>query len=206
MGVRRFSFGLRGAVLLPLGAYAVHQARYWLAFGDHANEALDAQGHAYLAAFATPLALLVAIGLGLFLSRVARAWHTGEGPTWRAGFLRTWLAATVLLVALYVGQETLEGLLTSGHPEGVAGILGGGGWIALPAAMIVGEAIAAVMWLGTAVVAWASKRQRTARTAPLHAASPAAMRRRRPSGVRRRVPLATRAAGRAPPHALGLTP
>jgi hypothetical protein len=188
-------------VLLPVGAYIVHQARYLLAFGDRAGAELHDQGHAYLAALSTPLPLLVAVAFGLFLSRVARACRTGAAPERSAGLLRTWLTATLMLITVYVAQEALEGLLASGHPEGLVGIFGSGGWIALPVAIGVGAVIAAALRLEAAVLKWAVRRSRAA-VAPTRPAPSTRRRRRYGQRHRRPAPLAALGAGRAPPPRL----
>ena len=41
-------------------------------------------------------------------------------------------------------QEFLEGLFATGHPGGLAGIFGYGGWWSIPAAVCVGLVLAAV--------------------------------------------------------------
>jgi hypothetical protein len=60
----------------------------------------------------------------------------------RAGAL--WLVCSLVLVAIFVTQEFLEGLFAAGHPAGLAGIFGYGGWWSIPAAVCVGLALAAV--------------------------------------------------------------
>jgi hypothetical protein len=54
-----------------------------------------------------------------------------------------WLISAACLVAIYVCQELLEGLFATGHPAGVAGIFGYGGWWSIPAAVLVGLVLAA---------------------------------------------------------------
>jgi hypothetical protein len=52
------------------------------------------------------------------------------------GSLRRSVATLVLaLVAAYCAQELLEGILASGHPAGLAGVFGDGGWTAIPLAL-----------------------------------------------------------------------
>jgi hypothetical protein len=46
-------------------------------------------------------------------------------------------------VAIYMTQELLEGLLATGHPAGLVGVFGYGGWWSLPAALAVGLVLAA---------------------------------------------------------------
>jgi len=53
-----------------------------------------------------------------------------------------WLVASVALLAIYVSQETVEGLLSAGHPGGVAAVFGHGGLVAVPIALAIGGLIA----------------------------------------------------------------
>jgi hypothetical protein len=55
---------------------------------------------------------------------------------------RAWAAASAGLIALYCLQESVEGLLERGHPAGLAGVFGGGGWLAIPLAIVIGLVIA----------------------------------------------------------------
>ena len=50
---------LAPAALMPAGAFAVHQLRYWLAFGSHAGVELAAQGHSYLHSVVPWIVLLI---------------------------------------------------------------------------------------------------------------------------------------------------
>ena len=59
----------------------------------------------------------------------------------RLSSVAVWLLAWAGLVAIYATQELLEELLASGHPGGVAGVLGHGGWWAVPVAAIVAAGI-----------------------------------------------------------------
>lgn len=123
------------------GAFAVHQARYVLAYGHGSSHRLADQGHAYLTPLLGIAALVLALGAGAYLLRLAR----GRAPA-RTGpprsLARSWLASSAGLVALYSLQEGLEGLLEPAHPAGVAGVFGGGGWLALPLSLLIGLAIA----------------------------------------------------------------
>ncbi len=165
---------VRAAALLPAAALTVHQLRFELAYGDHAEGKLASEGHAYLSAFTPLAAMLVAVAAGLFLARFARARRSGDRQGGgHFGFLRMWLAVAAALVLIYSGQELLEGFLSSGHPEGMVGIFGGGGWWAIPLALLAGAVVALLLRVADAnFVAWV-----------------------RPE------PLATAAAGRAPPVA-----
>jgi hypothetical protein len=184
----------RGLLLLPVGAFAVHQLRYRIAYGPHADAQLQAQGHSYLDSFAPWLVLLLCLAAGSFLARVAQAAATGRGERRRHSFAAVWAASSVLLAAVYAVQELLEGFVAAGHPAGLHGIVGHGGWWAGVLAVVVGAAIAVLLRVAGAVVdavARAFHRQRAGRVsldAP-HAA---------PLRPRLR-PLALAQAGRAPP-------
>ncbi|MCW2954263.1 MAG: hypothetical protein JWQ48_3433, partial [Conexibacter sp.] len=164
---------LRGAALMPGAALAVHQLRYELAFGPHASKALTTQGHGYLSSLTPWIVLLATLAIGVSLGLLAHRWATAptavagrarrNGRGGRSGRattsaprrpgLRVWLLAALALVAVYAGQELLEGLFATGHPSGLNGIFGDGGWWALPAALLVGGLLALALRGGAAVVA-----------------------------------------------------
>jgi hypothetical protein len=180
----------RGLVLLPAAALLVHQLRYWLAYGSAASNELADQGHAYLGTVAPWVVIMTAGGLGLFLARLLR----GRAATQRSrSFAELWGGTAAGLIAIYVLQESLEGLLAYGHPGGLAGVFGHGGWSAIPAAIAVAFGVALLLRVGESLVRLVSR----ARTLPVR--SPVA--RVRAGQVLARVrPLASAAAGRAPPR------
>ena len=135
---------LAPAALMPAGAFAVHQLRYWLAYVSHAAAELHAQGHSYLHSIAPWIVLLVALAVGTFLLAVGRAAGGRSSlPRYTLSFAALWLLCSACLVAIYVSQEFLEGLFASGHPGGLAGIFGYGGWWSVPAAIAVGLVLTA---------------------------------------------------------------
>jgi hypothetical protein len=139
---------------MPACALAVHQARYYLAFGGHAPSRLAHDGHAYLAS-AQPLVLLaVALACGAFAGSVARVWRGAalETQSRPEGGVRVWALCSLMLLALYCGQELCEGALFAAHPAGIAGVLGHGGWIAIPFAIAIGGGLAAVLRVSEAVL------------------------------------------------------
>jgi hypothetical protein len=149
MGSRagRFS-AIRGfwqVAMLPPAAFAVHQLRYLLTYGSATGTELQRTGHSYLHSVVPWLVMLIALTAGCFLRSVGRAF---SGHTSRARFTLSftglWLACAASLVAIFAGQEFLEGLFATGHPAGLAGIFGFGGWWAVPAAVCVGLVLAAV--------------------------------------------------------------
>jgi hypothetical protein len=187
---------LRATAALAVGAFALHQLRYVLGYGDGAMQTLAAHGHGYLALVTPLIALLVAVAAGQFLSQLARSRRGGRAGRPLGRFGRVWGAATLVLFATYAGQELLEGAVSAGHPGGVAAVLGGGGWWALPLALAFGLLVALAMRGADACLALAARRgSRTVRP-PLEA-------QRRPASVDLPVPraLARHMAGRAPPLA-----
>ncbi len=188
----------RGLLLLPVGAFVVHQLRYRIAYGDQASAQLAAQGHSYLDSFAPWLVLLLCLAAGSFLVRVAQALATGRTAVRGRSFTTVWIAASFLLTAIYAVQELLEGLVAAGHPAGFAGIVGHGGWWAAVVAVGVGFVIAALLRAAGAVVeavARAAARRRRGRPG-LHLPPAVAA-----VTVVRPRPLAAASAGRAPPLA-----
>jgi hypothetical protein len=199
--IGRISLRSRAAALLPLCALAVHDLRDRLAYGGDAGGELQHQGHAYLGIAKPIVGVLCALVAAELVARVARAWRVGEAAerSWSRG--RLWAAATMALVAVFFGQELLEGAIFAGHPAGLAGVLGAGGWLALPLSLAAGGLLTLVLAGARAVArVLAARRCRTAaRRAPSSARRlPAAVAARRPA------PLASAAAGRAPPRALPL--
>jgi hypothetical protein len=192
---------LRAAALMPAAVLTVHQLRFLLAFGGGSGEELEKEGHQYLSALAAPIAMSVAIVVGLFFARLASAWRVGAGedPVPRRGFLRLALLIGASLLALYSCQELLEGMLSSGHPGGFDGVFGDGGWWAAPLSLVCGLVIAAALRGARAAIRWAAARRRPA-TAPHGRPAPAPRPRR--LALPRPVPMAGAAAGRAPPLAL----
>jgi hypothetical protein len=144
--IARFGHATRGAAvartasLVTLGALAVHQLRYELAFGDRAGHVLAADGHTYLAGILPPLvAVSVATALAATLVRALGGRDSRTVALWH----RAALYAGALL-AVFISQELIEGVLAAGHPAGVAGVLGAGGWLAIPIALLMGFAAALV--------------------------------------------------------------
>jgi hypothetical protein len=132
---------VRLAALMGAGTFAVHQARYALGYRDEASGALAAQGHAYLIAAGPLLAGAVMLVVAELIRRTARGGAGAPAPR----FKRLWACASLGLFVTYAVQESVEGALAAHHPAGGAGVLGHGGWLALPLAILVGLAIALAM-------------------------------------------------------------
>src|ERR1700722_14494622 len=91
----------RGFMLFPAVAFAVHQLRYEIAYGSHANAALAASGHGYLDSLAPWVALLVGLGFGSFLTRLARGLAGRPATAPRRSFAGLWCAGSLALLATY---------------------------------------------------------------------------------------------------------
>jgi hypothetical protein len=134
------------AVLPPVAAFAVHQLRYLLAFGDGASREFERTGHSYLHSVVSWVVLLAALGLGVFLRRLGQACAGRTSPAHlTASFAGLWMACAVSLVAIFVLQELIEGLLATGHAVGPALVFAHGGWWSLPASGCVGLMLAAIL-------------------------------------------------------------
>ncbi len=185
-------------LLMPAAAFAVHQLRYWLAFGGRAGAVLQAQGHSYLHSVVPWIVLLIAISLGVFLQALGRAFGGDCSlPRYTFSFAALWLLCAACLVAIYTCQEFLEGLLATGHPGGLVGIYGYGGWWSVPAALAVGLVLASVFqgtrWV-LREVARLSGRRRAQRLRRMRS-----VRVPRDAPLRRLAPLAEGWSGRGPP-------
>jgi hypothetical protein len=191
--------GLARAAVVPLAAFAVHQLRYLLAFGAGASAELQRQGHSYLHSVVPWLVLAIGLSAGVFLSSLGRA-LSGQTtvPRYGLSLIGLWLTCSACLLAIYTCEEFLEGLCATGHPAGLAGIFGFGGWWAIPAALCVGLVLATLLhgarWLLRAAASRRGARTRVAPSRrgrgprPVHALLP------------RLVPLALGWCGRGPPR------
>jgi hypothetical protein len=124
---------VRLASILAVGAFALHQLRYLLTFGGSASTELAQEGHRYMSDLLPPLSVLILAAVVATLIRGTE----GASPA-RTPLARRIVVFAGALLAIYVGQELLEGLLATGHATGLAALLAGGGWIALPLALTIG--------------------------------------------------------------------
>ncbi len=182
-------------MLFPAAAFAVHQLRYELFYGSHTSAALAAQGHGYLDSMAPWIAVLVALGFGSFLARVARA--AGGRPELRPrrSFAGLAALASVALLATYSVQEWLEGIFAVGHPSGFEGVFGHGGYWAVPLSVLAGLLVAALLRLASAAVEVVARRE----AIRLFVVFVSGVLRPAAFAPVRLSPLARRSAGRAPP-------
>jgi hypothetical protein len=198
-GRRAIGHGLTRAAVVPIAAFAVHQLRYLLAFGSGAGAELQRQGHSYLHSVVPWLILGVGLSAGALLASLGRALSGQTSvPRYGLSLIGLWLTCSMCLLMIYASQEFLEGLFATGHPAGVAGVFGYGGWWAIPAALCVGLVLASLLhgarWLVHEVASRRTPRPRvgTARGTRVP----------RPIDVllARRAPLALGWCGRGPPR------
>jgi hypothetical protein len=142
---------LEAIALVAGGTLVVHNGRFAAADGAKWQDAIAETGHSYLS-FLLPL---VAVALGAAIWLLAR--DAVRGPSTaalpRPSFARTWAAVTVVLIAVYCGQELAEGLLSAQHQTGLSGVAAEGGWSAFLLAPLVGALIAALLCGARAAVA-----------------------------------------------------
>jgi hypothetical protein len=199
VGGRRVGIRVLGrAALMPAAALLVHELRYVLAYGGHAGIELQRQGHSYLHSVVPWTVLLLAAGVGGFLRLLGRSLAGQRSlPRYTLSLAGLWLVCSGALVAIYVAQEFLEGLFATGHPAGLVGIFGYGGWWAIPAALCVGLVLAGVFHGARWVLDEVARHH--ARPLPRSPGRAAALPLPRNVVLPRLVPLAEGWSGRGPP-------
>jgi hypothetical protein len=162
--------GARAAsgALLPPAAFAVHQLRYMLAYGAATGPELQRTGHSYLHSAVPWLIMLLALAAGGLLRGLGRAFaRQTTAKRYSLSLVALWAACTGALVVIFASQELVEGMFAAGHPAGLSGIFGYGGWWALPAAACIGLVLATAFhgarWIVNAVARRAAQPQRAAR-------------------------------------------
>jgi hypothetical protein len=186
-------------MLMPVAAFVVHQLRYYLAYGSAAAGVLEGTGHSYLHSLVPWLVMLVAFAVGGWLWALGRA-AAGQRsmPRYTVSLIGLWLACSACLVAIFATQEFLEGVFATGHPVGLAGIFGFGGWWSIPAAVSVGLILAVLFHGARWMLDEVARRHVRERSSPaVRVASTS-----RPSDVwvARLAPLAEGWSGRGPPR------
>jgi peptidoglycan biosynthesis protein MviN/MurJ (putative lipid II flippase) len=128
---------LRRAALLIAGAFAVHQLRFVVSYGDGAGRVLSEPGHEYLPFAGAAAATLILMAAALFGRSLVHAKRGHMPEPGAVAFRRLWIENAIALVAMYVAQEGIEGAVAPGHP-----IWAHGGWTVVPLAIAVGGLVA----------------------------------------------------------------
>lgn len=119
------------------GAYAVHALRYAIAPGAQPDGA-----HGYLHLAPLVLASLLPVVMArLCLVLVDRRATSGRRLSWHA----RWIFGALGFAGLYAAQENVELLAATGHVAGALPLLADGGWIVLPAVVVAGGLLAALL-------------------------------------------------------------
>ncbi|MGH2869513.1 MAG: hypothetical protein ACRDNK_18360 [Solirubrobacteraceae bacterium] len=190
--------GFARVAAVPAAALGVHQLRYLLAFSGSAGAELQRQGHSYLHSLVPWIVLGLGLAVGGFLSGLGRAFVRHTAPRrYGISLLALWALCATSLIAIYVSQEFLEGIFATGHPGGLGGVFGYGGWWAIPASAAVGLVLA-VFFHGAR---WAITKVAGRHTATSRAIARRRVRSLRPAGIPppRLAPLALGWSGRGPP-------
>jgi hypothetical protein len=202
--VRSLRF-LRAAVLISSGSFALHQLRYLAGYGVGAGDELERTGHGYLGGLAASLAALALLVAAITVARMMAGRVAVPAAQAHGGRGRAWAGFALALLLIYATQESLEGVLASGHPGGLDALLAGGGWTALPLAALVALPLV-VVHRAVAVL-----ERRLAPRAAVRAARPLAVDDVAPARVVARTPrggrlIADSLAKRPPPGALHARP
>jgi len=191
--------GVGPALLMAPAAFAVHQLRYYLAFGSAAGGELQRTGHSYLHSAAPWLVAVVAVACGCFLQALGRALSSHRSlRSYSISLFGLWLVCSVVLVGIFCAQEMLEGVFAAGHPPGLDGVFGWGGWWSIPAAACIGLVVATLLhgarWVLDELARVSSRELRTRSKGPGSMGRPVA------AAVLRCAPLAEGWSGRGPPR------
>ena len=119
------------------GAFGVHALRYALAPSASADA-----GHGYLGMVPPLLAAVLAIALAHGVAATFARRRASRRPL---HWLVRWALGTLVFVALFAVQENAEELLSVGHGAGPLSLLGHGGWLVLPEALVAGGVLVALL-------------------------------------------------------------
>ena len=157
--------------------------------------AVARSAHGYLEALLPVLVVLAASAVvGTLVAARRERPHAAVAPR-PAG-----ASCSAALLVIFGVQETVEGVLSAGHPGGAAGVLGHGGWIAVPLAIVIGRVVSLLLrGLASVERRLADARPAAARRAPASLGQARAMQARALTGE----PLEFGLARRPPPQPCG---
>jgi hypothetical protein len=189
---------LRFVALLAAGSVMVHELRYMAGYGEEANTVMVQQGHSFMPLLEALAAVLIVFAGVCFALSLVRANRDATPAQESPGFLPLWLSASAALGAVYTLQEGIEGAFAPGHPEGLIGVFGNGGWTAFLLALGIGALIGFLLRGAQRVIELVARR---AATRPRRSRSYRSYRPRQTPSFGNRDVLARNLAGRAPPLA-----
>jgi hypothetical protein len=140
--------------------------------------------------------LAASLAAAELLARFARAYRGDGEPERRPPFLVLALAIAATLMLIYASQELVEGLFATGHPGGLIGVFGAGGWWSVPLALGFGTGIALLLRGADAAIALIAQARSPTRPRPV---TPLREETPRVVFLPARSPFASAAPGRAPP-------
>ena len=127
----RIARSVRLAAILAAGAFGLHELRYLIGSGGPSTA--EHAAHGYMTDLLAPIAVLA---LAAVLATLIRG--TEGAAAERAPLRRRVALFAGALFAVYLGQESLESVLTAGHATIVHALIAGGGWLAAPLAIGLG--------------------------------------------------------------------
>lgn len=176
----------------------VHELRYMVGYGEQANTVMVQQGHSYMPLLEALTAVLIVLAGARFALSLVRANRNATRAQDSPTFLPLWLSASAVLGTVYTLQEGIEGAFAPGHPEGLIGVFGNGGWTALLLSIGIGALIGFLLRGAQRVIEFVARR---AATQPRRRHSYRSYRPRQAPSFGNRDVLARNLAGRAPPLA-----
>ncbi len=186
--MRRRDLIVRAAGVVLTGELIVHQLRYLLVPSSP-------EAHGYLPLLALASVVALAVGAGQLAGVLEHARRTGRDERIELGFMPAWGLVAGGVLALFWAQETVEALLLGGALAAPLAPVAGGGWVAVPLAVVLAAVLALALTGARAAVRAAAQRARACRErGRIH-------RRRLPQDATLTSfsPLALNLAGRAPP-------
>ena len=122
----RIAHSVRLAAILAAGAFGLHELRYLIGSGGPSTA--EHAAHGYMTDLLAPIAVLALAAALATVIRGTEGAAAGRAPLGRRG----------ALFSVYLGQESLESVLTAGHATIVHALIAGGGWLAAPLAIGLG--------------------------------------------------------------------
>jgi hypothetical protein len=189
----------RRVLLAAVAAFGLHSLRASAGWGGHAHGELNA-AHAYMPIATWAVLLAAALVTAHFVFQLTTpagsARSSQDAPR---GLLRSWWWASLTLIFICVGQETLEHVWVTGTVPAIDQALTAGGWTVVPLAALGGAVVTGASWGSDAALTLASSSAQTDIRQALNCGHGRRLATEHPLC---REPLAALPAGRAPPLAV----